>query len=109
MNLVDVVQEPGRLLTVVERLCAPGGEILLASPYDYQTGYVGEKERIGTTDPGAAVAARLRADGLTILDEENLAWRLRRNDRTVVTYDTHYLRAGLPDLPDGLPKKTPPS
>src|SRR5262249_1823311 len=93
LNIVDVVQDPGRLLTVATTLCAPGGGILLASPYEWQTGYVGEKNRIGGAAPAAAPGARLRADGLTIADEADIPWTLRRDDRAQVVYRTHYLRA----------------
>jgi len=93
LNIVDVVQDPGRLLSVVTSLCAPGGEVLLASPYEWQTGYVGEKNRIGDVDPAAAVVARLRGEGLTLLDEAEIPWTLRRDDRAHVVYRTHYLRA----------------
>ncbi len=98
VNLLDSVARPRQLLRVVDGLCAPGGEVILASPYAWQSGVVDEGERIGGADPAADVAAILR-DGTDlraryhIEDEADLAWTLRRDARTVVTYRTHYLRA----------------
>jgi len=98
VNLLDSVARPRQLLSVLDGLCAPGGEIILASPYAWQSGVVHEDERIGGADPAADVAAILR-DGTGLgaryhlEDEADLVWTLRRDARSTATYRTHYLRA----------------
>ena len=98
LNLLDSVHDPRQLLGVVDLLCRPGGEIILASPYAWQSGVVDDRHRLGGADPAAALVALLRAGtGLSgryvVEDEAELAWPLRRDARTQVTYRTHYLRA----------------
>jgi SAM-dependent methyltransferase/uncharacterized protein YbaR (Trm112 family) len=93
LNVLDVVHDPGALLVVAGELTQPGGELLLASPYAWQSGYVGEQHRLGEHDPGAAVAARLGELGFRVDDEADLEWRLRRDARSAVVYRAHWLRA----------------
>jgi SAM-dependent methyltransferase len=93
LNLLDAVHDPGRLIDVSVTLCAPGGEVILASPYAWQSSHVGEQHRLGGADPAAAVSARLRDAGFSIEDEDELAWTLRRDARSVVVYRTHWVRA----------------
>lgn len=98
LNLLDSVRSPRQLLAVVDGLCAPGGEVLLASPYSWQSAVLPEHERLGAHDPAAELARILReGDRLggryTIEDEAELTWSLRRDARSTVTYRTHYLRA----------------
>jgi SAM-dependent methyltransferase/uncharacterized protein YbaR (Trm112 family) len=98
LNMLDSVRSPTQLLSVIDGLCAPGGEVILASPYAWQSGAVDERERIGGDDPAAAVTALLASGtGLraryAIEDETDLTWTLHRDARTVVTYRVHYLRA----------------
>ncbi len=97
-NLLDSVATPAQLLAVMDGLCAPGGELLLASPYAWQSGIVDEGARLGGADPAGAVRAILeRGEGLraryAIDDEAELPWRLRRDARGAVTYRVHWLRA----------------
>lgn len=95
-NVLDAVRRPGDLLTVMDALCAPGGELILTSPYSWQTGIVDEDARLGGADPAAAVRALL-ASGLSapyhIQDDADLAWTLRRDARSAATYCIHYIRA----------------
>jgi SAM-dependent methyltransferase len=98
LNLLDSVHSPRQLLAVIDGLCASGGEVLLASPYAWQSGVVHEHERFGGADPAAALVALLSGGtGLTgryqIEEEAELSWTLRRDARSSVTYRTHYLRA----------------
>ena len=98
LNLLDSVARPSRLLSVLDALCAPGGELILASPYAWQSTVVHEDDRLGQHDPAAHVGAILReGTGLgakyDILDEAELSWTLRRDARSEVRYRTHYLRA----------------
>ena len=97
-NVLDSVKAPRQLLAVVDALCAPGGELLLSSPYAWQSGIVDEDERLGGADPAAEITRILRTGhGLRasyqIEDEAELAWTLRRDARSEVTYRVHYLRA----------------
>src|SRR5204863_6655542 len=98
LNLIDSVASPPLLLSVLDGLCAAGGELLLASPYDWQSGIVAEEHRLGGADPAAAVRARL-AGGVelespyTVEDEADLPWTLRRTARAAASYRVHWLRA----------------
>jgi hypothetical protein len=92
LNLLDAVHAPDTLLTVARALTRPGGELLLASPYAWQSGHVGEGHRLGTHDPGAEVVRRLTAAGCAVEDEADVDWTLRRDDRSTVAYRTHWLR-----------------
>lgn len=101
LNVIDAVASPPRLLSVVDGLCAPGGELLLASPYAWQSGIVAEEHRLGGADPAADLRRRLAAgDGLearyTVEDEAELTWSLRRDARSGTVYRVHWLRARKP-------------
>jgi SAM-dependent methyltransferase/uncharacterized protein YbaR (Trm112 family) len=101
LNVIDAVAAPARLLSVVDGLCAPGGEIVLASPYAWQSGIVAEAERLGDADPAAAVRRRI-VDGVElearyrIVEEAELPWSLRRDARSATAYRVHWLRAHKP-------------
>jgi len=97
LNLLDSVPNPQQLLGVVDTLCADGGEVILASPYAWQSGIVDDEARPGGADPAADLAAILRsgtglAGRYSIEDEADLRWTLRRDSRTAVVYRCHYLR-----------------
>jgi SAM-dependent methyltransferase len=98
LNVLDSVRVPSQLISVLDGLCAPGGEIIVSSPYAWQSGVVDERERFGGADPAAALTARLRAGTdlratYEIVDEAEITWTLRRDARTEVAYRVHYLRA----------------
>jgi SAM-dependent methyltransferase len=98
LNLLDSVHSPRQLLSVVDGLCRPGGEVILSSPYAWQSSVMADGERIGGSDPAAELAAMFR-DGTQlgaryrIEDEAELPWTLRRDARSAVSYSIHYLRA----------------
>jgi len=98
LNVLDAVPSPPQLVAVADGLCAPGGELILASPYAWQSGIVADEYRFGGADPAAALRARL-VDGdalearYTIEDEAELLWTLRRDARSAVVYRVHWLRA----------------
>jgi SAM-dependent methyltransferase len=97
LNLLDSVPWPGQLISVVDGLCAPGGEVILCSPYSFQSGIVEEAGRLPGPDPGAALRGQLsEGAGLLaryLIDEETeLPWGLRRDQRSAHTYLVHYLR-----------------
>lgn len=98
LNMLDSVPHPLQLLSVIDGLCAPGGEIILACPYQWQSSVMAEHERFGGADPAAALVSILsRGDGLrrayTVEDQAEIAWTLRRDARSSVSYRTHYVRA----------------
>lgn len=98
LNVVDAVVSPPQLIAVVDGLCAPGGEVILASPYAWQSGIVADEHRFGGADPAAALRRRL-VDGealearYTIEDEADVPWTLRRDARSALVYQVHWLRA----------------
>ena len=93
LNVLDSVASPRQLLSVIDALARPGGEIVIACPYQWVT-----EERIGGADPAADLVAILR-DGAglraayTVLDEAELDWGLRRDARARLEYRIHYLWA----------------
>lgn len=91
LNMLDSVAKPRQLLTVLDALCAPGGEIILASPYTWSSATLEVGERIGGPDPAAGVRAAF-GDGYTVEDEAELPWTLRRETRVAVAYTCHYVR-----------------
>lgn len=97
LNLLDAVPSPRTLLAVLDGLCAPGGEVIVASPYAWQAELVPVEAHLGGADPAGELARILRdGDGLgaryRVEDEADLAWTLRRDARTCIAYRTHYLR-----------------
>jgi SAM-dependent methyltransferase len=101
LNLIDSVKSPRQLLAVVDGLCAPGGEIILSSPYAWDSTVMEDDERLGGADPAAEVVAIFREGrGLStpyhIEQELQLDWRLRRDARCEATYCIHYLRVRHP-------------
>ncbi|HEX3757910.1 MAG TPA: methyltransferase domain-containing protein [Kofleriaceae bacterium] len=98
LNLLDSVASPRQLLAVLDGLCQPGGEIIVTSPYAWQSSVMPDPERLGGLDPAADLTALLRAGtGLgaryAIEDEAELPWALRRDARNAATYSIHYVRA----------------
>lgn len=98
LNLLDSVRWPPGLLSVVDGLCAPQGELLLSSPFSWQSGVVDEGGRLGGLDPEGALASQLTSgDDLSAayaLEEiAELRWHLRRDRRSAQSYRVHLLRA----------------
>jgi SAM-dependent methyltransferase len=98
LNMLDSVARPRLLLSVADGLCRPGGEVILSSPYQWQSSVMEDAERIGGADPAADVAAILRggagiAGRYEIEEEADVSWTLRRDARSAVEYRVHYLRA----------------
>jgi SAM-dependent methyltransferase len=98
LSLLDSVASPRGLLAVMDGLCRPGGELVLASPFTWQGAVMADAERIGGPDPAAELAAILR-DGAglraryTIEETAEIPWVLRRDARSQLVYQVHYLRA----------------
>lgn len=98
LNVLDSVAQPRQLLSVIDGLCRTGGEIVVSSPYAWQSSVLRDDERFGGADPAAALGALLTSGtGLRaryqIEDEAEIAWTLRRDARSSVTYRCHYIRA----------------
>ncbi len=108
-NLLDSVRSPAGLLSVLDGLCEPGGELILSSPYSWQSGVVDEGARLGGAAPAADLRAILHSGGrglaagleaaYTIEDDRDLRWELRRDARSAHAYAVHYLRARKAALP----------
>jgi SAM-dependent methyltransferase len=95
LNVLDSVARPRQLLSVMDALCAADGEVIVASPYAWQSAIVDEP--LGGADPAATVRAIFESgDALRaryrVLDEADLAWTLRRDTRAQSLYRVHYLR-----------------
>jgi SAM-dependent methyltransferase/uncharacterized protein YbaR (Trm112 family) len=97
LNVLDSCRSPRQLLAVMTALCKTGGEIIVSSPYNWQSSILEETERFGGADPATALTAILRDGELgaryEIEDEAELPWTLRRDARSAVAYCIHYVRA----------------
>jgi uncharacterized protein YbaR (Trm112 family)/SAM-dependent methyltransferase len=95
-NMLDSVPHPMQLLSVLDGLCAPGGEILLACPYQWQSSVMAEHERFGGADPAAALVGILSGG-------HGVAPRLHGRGPGRNCLDATPGCAQLGDLPDALP------
>jgi SAM-dependent methyltransferase/uncharacterized protein YbaR (Trm112 family) len=95
LNMLDSVPRPRLLLSVLDGLCRHGGELVLSSPYSWQSSVMEDAERIGGADPASDLAALLReGPGRYEIEEEaDVSWALRRDARSFVAYRVHYVRA----------------
>lgn len=98
LNTLDSVRDPRQLLSVLDGLLVAEGTMALASPYAWQSEVVDDATRINAADPAAAVTAILRhGEGLgaryAVIDEHDLTWTLRRDDRSAHVYSAHWLLA----------------
>ena len=96
VNLLDSVRSPRQLLAVLDGLAAPRGEVIVTSPYAWQSSVMADAERLGGADPAAAVISHFREAGYTLEDEAELPWVLQRDARTTISYRIHYVRARKP-------------
>jgi SAM-dependent methyltransferase/uncharacterized protein YbaR (Trm112 family) len=94
LHLLDNVPDPAQLLTVLDGLLRPGGELLLATPYAWSAGLTDESRQL---DPDTLRRRLLEGQELSctyaLVDETELSWTLRRDARSAVRYGVHYLRA----------------
>lgn len=107
LNLLDCVNEPRRLLAGLAEAVRPGGQVLLATPYDWSTRATPVETWIGGHSQraahGGAAEPFLRAlltegahpqavAGLRIQAEVAAwPWQTRLHDRSAVLYRTHLL------------------
>lgn len=89
LNVLDAVAHPRQLLAVMYDLCVPGGEIILTTPYAWSSQVVEHGEELDA----AGVLAWFAEHGLTLEDQADLPWVLRRDARATLAYCVHYLRA----------------
>lgn len=107
LNLLDCVAEPHRLLAGLAALVRPGGQVLLATPYDWSNRatpletWIGGHSQRGP-DAGAAepFLRRLLTEGAhpqavpgvrIVAEEKDWPWQTRLHDRSTVLYRTHLL------------------
>lgn len=106
LNLLDCVPDPRRLLESLASAVAPGGRILLATPYDWSTRATPLEAWLGghsqRAPHGGAGEAFVRAllDGAPPhaiaslscrAEEAGWPWQTRLHDRSTVLYRTHLL------------------
>jgi SAM-dependent methyltransferase/uncharacterized protein YbaR (Trm112 family) len=105
LNLLDCVPDPRRLLQAMADAVAPGGRILLATPYDWSTRATpleswlgGHSQRAAHAGAGEAFLHALLAGdahaiaGLTCNAEQaEWPWATRLHARSAVQYRTHLL------------------
>ena len=107
LNLLDCVAEPASLLAGMAALLAPGGHLLLATPYDWSTRATPVETWIGGHSQrgpdGGAGEPFLRmlltegahpnaVPGLALLGEDAaFPWHTRLHDRSAVRYASHLL------------------
>jgi SAM-dependent methyltransferase/uncharacterized protein YbaR (Trm112 family) len=103
LNLLDCVPDPAGLLAGLAAQLAPGGRLLLATPFDWATratpvqGWIGGHSQRGP-DAGAAeprLRALMEGQGLRLLGEAELPWQTRLHDRAHVAYRAHLLAAEM--------------
>jgi SAM-dependent methyltransferase/uncharacterized protein YbaR (Trm112 family) len=108
LNLLDCVPEPYRHLGEIARLLRPGGQALLASPFDWSPGATPTEAWIGghsqRSENAGAAEPLLRAlltpgahpqaiAGLEPQGEpQELPWTLRLHQRSAMHYQVHSLR-----------------
>ena len=107
LNLLDCVPEPSRLLAELSRVLAPGGHLLLATPYDWSTRATqpanwigGHSQRAPHAGAGEIFLRALLTEGAHAQSVSRLAlrgeiadwpWQTRLHDRSTVHYATHLL------------------
>jgi SAM-dependent methyltransferase len=106
LNLLDSVGAPDALLKSVSRVLMPGGDAVVACPFDWSpavtplAGWIGGHS--DRAEDRGSPTARLhyllsdeRADvGLRLLAErDTLPWTVRLHDRSYLTYDVHMFAA----------------
>ena len=98
LNLVDSVRNPPQLVSVLDGLLGSGGDLAMSSPYSWQSEVVDDASRPATASAASWLRERLRSgDELTapyaLLDEAELPWALRRDERSAQIYRVHWLHA----------------
>lgn len=111
LNLLDCVAEPRELLAGLARLVRPGGQVLLATPYDWSTRATpletwigGHSQRGAHAGAGEPFLRTLLTEGAhpqavpglrLIAEEADWPWHTRLHDRSTVLYRAHLLALGI--------------
>ena len=96
LNLLDSVRSPRELLHHLDQLAAPGADIAVASPYSWRSGITEETERLGGSDPAAALRSEATQLGWSVVDEAEVPWSLRHDSRSATLYSVHWLHSRKP-------------
>jgi SAM-dependent methyltransferase/uncharacterized protein YbaR (Trm112 family) len=117
MNVLDCTSSPLNYLQSVARVTLPGGQVVLACPYDWSVGATqiegwlgGHSQRTtmrGSSD--AILRSMLTPASPThafpnlqlIAEADNLAWHVRLHDRSTMKYSVHLLVAKVEDQKSG--------
>ncbi len=91
LNTLDSVSDPSVAVSVIQRLCAPGGEVIVGSPFAWQSHLTPDDER-PEGDPVAWLLACF-GEGWTVLETREIPWWLPRDGRSSLTYRSFVLRA----------------
>lgn len=110
LNVLDNVRVPSTLIGQIDALLKPGGVVLLATPYAWDSLHTEDGARIGGAsgrpfggNPPDELVRLLRGDAPGIpwaleilLDERVVPYTLARDERTRFVYDTHVIIARKP-------------
>jgi SAM-dependent methyltransferase len=98
LNLLDCVADPAALLTALAAALRPGGQLLLATPYDWATratpieGWIGGHSQRGADEGAAEPRLHALLDGWHLRGEvATFPWATRLHARGTVTYRSHLL------------------
>jgi SAM-dependent methyltransferase len=101
VNLVDCVQDPGRLIATVADLLRPGGKAILATPFDWSVAATPRERWLGGRSAGepppslvAALAGEARLSMLA--HESDLPWAIRLHERATMNYRVELILAERP-------------
>jgi SAM-dependent methyltransferase/uncharacterized protein YbaR (Trm112 family) len=106
LNLLDCVADPPALLAVLAQVLRPGGQAMLATPYDWSTratqpeGWIGGHSQRGPHAGAAEPLLHLLLAGQGWLvrgERAHFPWHTRLHDRSTVSYDAHLLALARPD------------
>lgn len=108
LNLLDCVASPRDVLEATARLLAPGGKTWITTPYDWSPGatpfeaWLGGHSQRGPARGAAEPVLRALLDGThpaaipgleLVAEEDDLPWRVRLHDRSVMEYRVHLVVA----------------
>ena len=102
LNLIDCLQAPADGLAAIAGLLRPGGQAVLATPYDWSGSVTpverwlgGHSQRGSHGGAGESVLRHLLGDGGLALAAEDgdVLWQVRLHDRAIMRYSAHLVAA----------------
>ena len=90
LNLLDNVPYPLTLIGQMDALLRPGGEMLLASPYEWREDITPKEEWLSPEQVRKTILGQEFTDcefHYEILEEKDLAWTMRNHER----YYSHFI------------------